>query len=40
MTNFAYIYGGTFSIIHIVCQVSFGVKGFGENFFEVFFEAN
>ncbi len=33
MTNLAYIYGGTFSIIHIVCQVGFGVNRFGKNFF-------
>ncbi|HIK09626.1 MAG TPA: hypothetical protein IGS52_05060 [Oscillatoriaceae cyanobacterium M33_DOE_052] len=33
MTNLAYIYGRTFSIIQIVCQVSFGVKGFWENLF-------
>jgi|GEM_PF-3503287 len=35
MTNLAYIYGRTFSIIQIVCQVSFGVNRFGKNFFEV-----
>ncbi|WP_199245299.1 hypothetical protein [[Phormidium] sp. ETS-05] len=29
MTNLAYIYGRTFSIIQIVCQVGFSVKGFG-----------
>ncbi|WP_199248840.1 hypothetical protein [[Phormidium] sp. ETS-05] len=33
MTNLAYIYGRTFSIIHSICQVGFGVKGFWGNFF-------
>ena len=31
-TNLAYIYGRTFSIIQIICQVGLGVKGFWENF--------